>query len=1436
MVNFFFSPEEKQEETFFSPSEAVTPELSEETKNVLSQYYSTASGRAIEDVEKDMNSGLFPVLRAELNGAANISSRESAETKVQGMVAEEATLEEIKAAAEGLIFEDHVAPDIGMFMADKEGYASQEKRILERAIAAERIVAEKVNSAPDGFWAGLGNFADAAISETAHNILGTVFDNDTFEGADDLAELAREASNLILMDIPAEDFERRFSDILDRVNDMGFFTEENPFLLGNFLEMVKESGVGMNTAVNQGFQIFDAVTFGTAGAAKSALKASTLGAARLPRTMTKVASADAAVEAVVRTADKAVDSPILTDGTAASIITQRKDYYSSPTLQARRDTEADNAFLAAFNKFNWGTFVDPEIIAAKKEGWIKDFRAKNKEYKTHELDYDVRTDPHGNIFGVAVLGKRGSEPYKLENRAKVFADSVGGEVLPIMYEGSQRFIVVKEWTIPTAGLADATDVKQVATGFLSNIMSTTARTTVKLDSILKQGEAQGAKVLKNLGKAYRTSTRKVGKEEYQKVDNILRELRDDPEFNWRTTAYTEDEFATRYSQKYGTEPSQDVIDHYSNIIAINDVDWAVNADIALKEAINNKEVMVRLDGEEFRARTSTPDADDVVYDADTGRTHLYSDLDPERVVVYEIKDAEYNPNEAGRVLYVTGDITTRRLYHSDVLPYNIGGHRKYTDIIDFYIKQDGVDIPILGGKNLPARPKTFMGVRTEDEARLVVKQWNTIAEAVRTGAKNIDNIVMQNTGWHLGIEDLTDLKVFADEHGLDVAKNIDYAPDSASVKGQGFAGEASIGDAFRTKRNIAKKRGVQPLVGYGGDNLTTLDPTNSIERGFAQSVSRRSDMNYLFQAINGWIRAADESGAIANASAVAGMSPKHKMMNADISNLTEVGKALIRERETIQYRLSNTTSQIQSEQRFMKSFANWLYKQDQAKLAKAADWMSTKDPAGFIRSIAFHSKLGLFAVEHIYVQASQLVNVIGITQNNIGTIGAIRGALGAFPLRLALVEQIPEPALKRLATIQSAFTGITPEDFIALRDWIKSTGRNIVDRTIVEENNSAAYIHSNKLLDYGQTFFNEGELLARLSAAATNLLERRAKTANEDLFDPRVTREMLHRQDVLTASMTSASAAPWQRSLLSVPLQFTTYHVRMVEQIFTDKILTPKERAKLILTHMFAWGSAGVPAAGYLQDRMGYEGTIDPSTGVYDVVRYGAVDAIFSQLTGEETALASRLAAGEGLFDLFLSTSEDTLMEKAIGPGGQIGLESTKAFVHMIKNVFKGEFNHLEYDWHRFARNITSYNRAYTYFIAQRYGTYITRKTEEEVLSDLSGVDSVLLSLGIPIKEQDAVWTTIGNTMLDDKLLNTHIKEIRRLDRIASRMVKDGDLDGASEMVSDIGAMLAILSPAEHSKVMRRLRGNMTIHENVMANLIKRGKSEYATKLLELTE
>lgn len=1441
-LSFEMYEEHKQDEPLSLGPVEVVPAPSQG----LQTYFEQSLERGMSSILQDLDGGMYEELSYDANLKTEQMRKDRAQQKFEDILSRQedpsSAFPQLEDVSEDLFFWEHLAPEVGPLLENTPEMNELEKRKLDAIFAAQRIVQERLMDQP--WYKDLGDFGDLALSSGPQNVLGFITGpgGETFEGAGELRMLAREFSDLLVRGLTKEEFEQEANAILDRVEEAGFFTDDNIWYLAGFLDMAAGGGENFESDLETVFQGLDVVgsgvpLIGVLGqflykAPRALHAASTLKNFRR--------AADATVQAVEEGAES-----LAAEAGSVSLINPSHvadTMLTSPDLVVRRQLEANNAALQYVKDSPWGQLLDEDQLELATKEWTALIKERNEDFinVTPEENYDIAFDDLGNPLGVVVLGKGGGgQGWKVERYAQQFADKHGGRVSSQMVEGETRYFVVQEYNLPTEGFADLLDVKEVATGFFSQIFSSNYREPAILDALAKRGEAQISRNLRTLGRAYIRARDKLsrgpnGMKEKDMVNGVMADLRDDPN-KASPIPLTEGMFIRRHVDKYGVAPSKDAIEYYHALQALNDTDYYIQADIILKEAVNNREEMVRLDGEYYWSKEVTDEVGQNVdvYDPATGRIRKRQPDDK----VYEVKDGEYQPQGVGAVGYVAGpNLTTRRLYHSDVLSYNPGGHRTFAGVYEHFIKQD-VDIELKTGRTGRPVSRTFMATRTQKEGDLAVRQINNIVDAINSGKGDayVNSVIASNRSWNLQLEDLSDFRKFMSRYGMDATKRVLRVEDSgmtAAEKAKMSSGKSTF---YQTGASGARARKEIPLAEFGGASMRTLDPTRAIERGFAKTIARKGTQTYDFRATNAWVNFVKKNPQyIDNYEQVKNLPPRAFMAQAVPSRLTKEGRALRKMQAQINFRLSNTTSRIAAENQLLRRISEFVYDKGGKKLSRILDWASTGDPVGFIRSIAFHTKLGMWNPDQYYVQGNQLMNIIGIGTASIGPKNTMQAMLAVQPLRLALVENIPDAALRRIAKMQSSFTSIAEDDFIKLAEWIKKSGRNVIDNQVVEENAAPSFLGKGRLVESSMFFFREGELMARLGAAAVNFLERKAKYGTEDIFSDRVTNAMIARQDVLTASMTSAAAAPWQKSALALPLQFLTYNVRMMEQILTSKILTPKERASLLFTHVLAYGGAAIPGVGWFMDTQAEGGLVDKTDPMYDLARYGMLDYFLSELTGEETALSSRLSVGDGLFQLLMDTGEESLIETAIGPGGQIGWDGAVAFNSMLKNVFAGKFNHLEYDWHKMARIVSTYDKGYKFWMAHKYGQLISRKSGSLLRDDLSGMEAVLLGLGITQKEDKEAWDAFDVLKYEDRAFSRTVKRVKEIDGIVNRLVEDGKIEEAAVFVEEIGAHLELLNPENRRKLLFIIRDETTMYKSITMDMIEAYQPMNAQRLREL--
>lgn len=256
-----------------------------------------------------------------------------------------------------------------------------------------------------------------------------------------------------------------------------------------------------------------------------------------------------------------------------------------------------------------------------------------------------------------------------------------------------------------------------------------------------------------------------------------------------------------------------------------------------------------------------------------------------------------------------------------------------------------------------------------------------------------------------------------------------------------------------------------------------------------------------------------------------------------------------------------------------QKFSDKIYGSQGEKAALISQKMLpfTKDAPAYLRSMAFHMSMGLFAVPQLLTQLSTYSNIFaiaGLRHAGSGTAGALMTAWTKF-------NRNPE-ILKALDSTMTSF-GWKHGEFMESLDLMDRTGfGHIGSEYAMFDYNSMPTLVTGKwqgFLNAGKMFFNMGEKGSRYGAWHTAYREFRdaepfTKIGNNEL------QKIRDRADLLNINMTSASASAINKGFWSIPTQFLTYQLRLTELFFSKRI---DNATKL---RMLGWNYAvyGLPA------------------------------------------------------------------------------------------------------------------------------------------------------------------------------------------------------------------------------------------------------------------
>lgn len=1317
-------------------------------------------------------------------------------------------------------------------------YEKTDKISTHRLEVVKRLFQEQLDGSSQSFLAGAGYFLDALVSFPRDVATGGGFSRDS---------IANRIRNLVTRtDLSEQEFETEVRELISDASDTGFFTDDNWFYTNQLLENFDNYGGGLDKV----FTVVDAVGLGTA--AKSLIRGRD--AVDL---IAKGVSKEEAIGEVSRQVGRdtpSVETPRHTAITAATPTVPERTYLAGPGPESLRELELNNRTLDIVRSMDWGFFVQGDVFEKAKPAILKTMKdqydlGSSKRY----LDHDAVVVENGDfVLGRISFGKADGSPYKSFQKAQAYAREIGGEAEERLIGGEKRFVVVREVNIPTRGLADTTSEHEIATSLFQKISSPFITSSQRLDNILKRGEGQLGVVTREIAGEYRRVSGKVSSEDKDFIDQMYLELRDGVG-STRRKALTEEEFIDQYRTAFGRKPKPATIEFHRKVQELNDTTYFLNAQRYFREAVDRGEEILRTEeGLNLRVipqKVNGVPANSSILDLDTGSIIPQNQLGKRSVYIVR---GGYDASDGKKYGFVTtSSPRTRRLFHDDVMGYNVGGPRVYRDHKNF-VKQES-RIILDDGSTVSGRPITALATITQQEAKIAVRQINTILDkfedlisikgtsrsnamqAIRrvTTNESLNKLIRENSSWSGVIEDADDFIKFLEDYNLDPTLRMSVAHDGELIRkattneaGEeifayigGFDnGTETFADSFIKQSNLAGRKD-RPLIGFGGEKPVTFNPIQAIERSFSRAINGRHEDAYMHNAINGWLKGAKPY--ITNQDEIAKMRPYQALKSAELGKAKEA-RAFDQERNIILRRAETQTGFGKWWENTVEDFAEWVYGKGAKKLGVSIKNQFSSDPTVALRSFAFDLKLGLFAFPQFFVQSTQVFNIIALSP-----VHGLAGFVSYTPVRMAIANG-NESVIREIGKRAGPFIGLDADQFTDMIRWIRESGRDIVDNTVIEQSQdfNLAMGMVDKVRDLGRRFFYEGELVPRIAGLTTAYKEFIEKFPKVDPFSEQGISWITRRQDVLTAGMTRASSTAWQRdSLLSVPTQFLSYSSRMMEQLFLgNRILTPAERARLATIQLTMWGAGGYGMGSYINHLVN-EGSLELSRDQYTALRYGLLDYIVGKTTGARTAFSERLSVGEGFADIFQKITEDKFFEVIFGPSGSIAQDVGGNTIKLLGDVFHGRFEIAQHDLWKTIRNLSSVNTAYNSWLIGRYGEYYSRNQNSLIANDLGVSEAIFNAMGAPLQDVSLTYDMIKLRRESKIRLFEHGTKLKEWMQLANNKLDAGDQEGAQNILKDIAADIAVLEPWERKEVISNMKSeSMSLLEKTLIKMITEAK------------
>jgi hypothetical protein len=610
------------------------------------------------------------------------------------------------------------------------------------------------------------------------------------------------------------------------------------------------------------------------------------------------------------------------------------------------------------------------------------------------------------------------------------------------------------------------------------------------------------------------------------------------------------------------------------------------------------------------------------------RKTIQEEIDKGLGTLIEIYAPEHRPLNGwgnigdSRIRYVYAPVVEIKPLKWDQIPRRGGGHIQYDH--DFYIKQAKIAYDDVGKRHWYEGDTTIMAAMNQGVAGEVAKHLNEIRKFLKdqnvTAAREYSNKNMhvdwdQVQSWFKGGVDENGKRqlprLSLDEEVRVVPRNskIIDIDNSLRTRYGNFKDGMKEGSLSRNNRvEFAEERdGYQLLQAelkgtkynplYSVTPAQAIDPITTLNRGLERIVRSNFMDDYKTMAVEHWIAQAApylEAHTIDEIKS----APFYFFMEGKF--LKSAPPEIVAKLQASKYHTQQLTGQPSFTDGLLHSTAqklsdlavNAIGPKGQA-LTPTALLPKLRDPFKLVRSLAFHTKLGLFNIPQFIVQAGNYSNILGIA----GYKYASPGTLGAQLHFWTGVNRNPE-IINHLDTLASKFhvpgsSRWRPGEFKEAWEELNKTGFGNVNNEIaaIDSLTTSKVVTTAKdtFLEWGTIPFKAGERNARYGAWYTAFKEFRDKNPTGRLTNADRA-EILQRADLLNVNMSRASSSAINKGIWSVSTQFYTYQQRLFELFFGTR-LTAKERARMFAVNAalygvpMATGLTGLPAADWIREK-----------------------------------------------------------------------------------------------------------------------------------------------------------------------------------------------------------------------------------------------------------
>lgn len=801
-----------------------------------------------------------------------------------------------------------------------------------------------------------------------------------------------------------------------------------------------------------------------------------------------------------------------------------------------------------------------------------------------------------------------------------------------------------------------------------------------------------------------------------------------------------------------------------------------------------------------------------VYNADEKNSVVVTNSIEESIsrgetAIYELKDVGTFGGSRHRYVLAKRS-ATRANPITRAIPYRTGEYKRiYSD--EYFVKLEGTTD--VDGVQTEVK-WTHRTAAKKGEAEAYIKDMNNVIALHRRGELTREAAAsMQKWGWTP--ESLITQLSSGEWDNLKLVVNYNRTEDDY------------IEEGIATTRGFSQERGTRIPSVYGEDTVNTVNPIDSIAAEITNTAFMVPITEWRDVAVYRWFATVKD----ALPAAVAAMKPEEAfyfMVNNKGRYIGDDQLKLFAQRvqDYVTHELTITSREEQSYLGAMRRVSEAV--EGKFPNNKAISWigqkMRTDDPITFGRTLAFHSMLGGLNPVQLLVQGMNAFNAFSISPK-FGTIAAKNAPL----LRIALMSD-REDVWRAVATAEklSSLGLSSADEFVETVRAIRRSGLldgiNTTSLYNVESGKWSLFNKwTRKATGTSAFFFNRGEELSRITSFDIARREYIAANPGRAWWDDVAINKIIERQDDLTQNMTRANMASWQKGVLSIPMQFMQYNVKIFMNVLASfagnkRAFSRPEVARLMVGHTLMFGVAGMGLGRLLNEVIGEQTQeLSPEQMLY--VQQGVVAGVINSASiamgGEGVALA--LGSRLNTFDIYgrivdgIFTSGDDVDAPTVRDvlSGALGASAVRFFGNM------GDAIHLFYHNDDITMetvtealtlmgtgSFSSLNNLHKSYLASNALNYVQSKAGRSMYK-VNDAERMLLAVGIPPASAADFEYLMKDKKHRDAMYKDVSKEIARHQTLALAAYNSGDIKAYKDHKNVVSAIYAGLNVHDRIKI-----------------------------------